>query len=375
MRPAENFRPYIASAFALSLAILITFQIYIKREPSRIQRDEAADRISAESNGAELFAKNCASCHGSDGQGGVGPPLNDRKLLETTVDEVLFSLTRTGIPGTIMPAWGQSTGGPFTDVQISQIVAFIRSWEPDAPIIESEIQEPDSARGAVIYDQTCFVCHGKNGEGTDLAPAVNDLERLQKLDDAWYRNTIAHGRPAKGMPTWGTVLSPSQINDVVALFASWREGKVVQAEIPLATFVSNALFSVREFDHQDAVFYLQAAKSIADKDLTKEIQAIIDLVNDNQLYAAEMNLISLLPPEEMGRAAFASNCAPCHGEDGSGGLGPNLIGNSFIQELGDGELYDFILQGRSGTAMDGFEGILGDEQINNLILLMRGWQE
>lgn len=123
--------------------------------------------------------------------------------------------------------------------------------------------EPDPVRGAAIYDQTCFVCHGEDGLGTS-APALNDPERLHKLDDAWYRGTISRGRPAKGMPTWGTVLSLSQINDVVALLAAWREGLSVEAEIPLATFVTNALFAIREFDRPDAVFYLEAAQALVD---------------------------------------------------------------------------------------------------------------
>ena len=47
---------------------------------------------------------------------------------------------------------------------------------------------------------------------------------VDQFDDAWYRATIANGRPAKGMPTWGTVLSPEQIGDLVALIAAWRDG-------------------------------------------------------------------------------------------------------------------------------------------------------
>ena len=126
-----------------------------------------------------------------------------------------------------MPAWGQAFGGPFTDEQIAQLVAFIRAWEPTAPeIIPVEIA-PDPARGAALYARTCFVCHGENGQGTENGPPLNDAAKLEKYSDVWYRNTIAYGRPAKGMPTWGTVLSPAQINDVVALLAVWREGETV----------------------------------------------------------------------------------------------------------------------------------------------------
>ena len=374
MRHKENYQPYIIVALGLSLAILGTFQAYIWREPERIIRDRAAERQAAEEFGWDLYNENCVACHGKNGEGGVGPALNERRLLESAVDEVLFSLIRTGIPGTLMPAWGQVFGGPFTDEQVSQIVIFIRAWEPTAPVIEPQVEKPDPVRGAGIYERTCFICHGENGRGTDIAPALNNPERLKKLDDAWYRSTIMHGRPAKGMPTWGTVLSPPQISDLVALLAAWREGNTVAANIPLATFVTNALFAIREFDRLDAAFYLKAALPLADSAQAAEIRSIITLVEENHLFEAESHLIALLPPEEMGRAAFSSNCAPCHGDNATGGLGPNLHDNTFVQSKNDGELVEFILAGRRGTAMDGFEGILGIEEISNIIAILRQWQ-
>ena len=375
MRSRENYTLFVAAALGLTLAILVTFQVYFLREPSRIRLVQAADKQAAEDAGQELYADNCATCHGTNGEGGIGPALNSRDLLTSTMDETLAGLTRFGVPSSIMPAWGQAFGGPFTDEDINQLVAYVRAWEPTAPEISLETGEPDPVRGAEIYETTCFICHGEDGQGTSTAPAVNDPERLQKFDDIWYRNTIAHGRPAKGMPTWGTVLSPAQINDLVALIAAWREGESVAADFPLATFVTNALFAIREFDRPDSIFYLKNAIPLADSDQAGEIETIIGLIEENRLFEAESNLITLLPPEVMGKAAYDSNCAPCHGDDGTGDMGPNLLGSSFIQSKSDPELGEFILAGRRNTAMDGFEGILGDAEIENLIILMRSWQE
>ncbi len=114
---------------------------------------------------------------------------------------------------------------------------------------------------------------------------------------------------------------------------------------------------------------------MAERDQAEEIQAIIILIEENRLFEAESSLITLLPPEVMGKAAYDSNCAPCHGDDGTGGMGPNLHGNSFFQSMSDPKLAEFILAGRRNTAMDGFEGILGNEEIDNIIILMRSWQE
>jgi cbb3-type cytochrome c oxidase subunit III len=192
MRPRENFTPFIVVTLALTLAILSVFQIYIWREPARIETIEAADLSAAQAAGRQLYADDCAACHGDNGEGQVGPALNSRELLKTTVDATLHSLIRTGVPGSVMPAWGQAFGGPLTDEQVNQLVAFIRAWEPTALELVPITTAPDPVRGADIFANTCFICHGDNGQGTDRAPALNDPARLKEFDDAWYRNTIGH---------------------------------------------------------------------------------------------------------------------------------------------------------------------------------------
>ncbi len=121
-----------------------------------------------------------------------------------------------------MPAWNQSHGGPLTDQNVTQLVAFIRAWQPNAIDRRSTPPKGDSGRGRTIFGSVCVVCRGSNGAGTDKAPALNDPQKLSQFDDAWYRGTIAQGRPAKGMPTWDTVISPQQISDLIALIDVWR---------------------------------------------------------------------------------------------------------------------------------------------------------
>ncbi|MBI5054562.1 MAG: c-type cytochrome [Chloroflexi bacterium] len=376
MRSRENYTPFVTTGFGLTLAILLVFQVYIVREPSRIQVVESADRAEAVKAGRDLYADNCVACHGATGEGKAGPALNSSELLKMTADQTFFSLIRSGIPGTVMPAWGQTFGGPFTDEQVTQLVAFVRAWEPTAPQIIPVVIAPDPVRGATIFANTCFTCHGENGKGTTRAPALNDLTRLKEFDDLWYRNTISRGRPAKGMPTWGTVLSPMQINDVVALLAAWRQGQTIApAAVSNTKHLSNALFALRQFDSLDAVFYLSAASSQADASKAKEIRAVIDLIKANHLFEAESRLIALLPPTEMGKELYESNCAPCHESDGSGGLGKRLLNNKFIQSKSDKELVSFILTGRKGTAMNGFKNIIGEDELINVVALMRVWQK
>ena len=375
MRPRESYSSFFAVGLGLTLSIVTIFQVYLVREPARIQTDVAADLAVAIEAGRILYDVNCADCHGARGEGGIGPALNSGELLKTTTDELLFQLTRTGVPGTKMPAWGQVFGGPFTDEAVTQMVSFIRAWEPTAPQIIPESIEPDPVRGATLFASSCFICHGDDGSGTEIAPALNDPARLERFDNIWYRATIANGRPAKGMPTWGTVLAPAQINDLIALISAWREGQVVKPEISVLNRVSSALFAVRQFDQLDAAFQLGAALSESEGSQAEEIEEALDLIKDNRLFEAEALLITLFPPEEMGKELFTTNCTACHGVDGTGGTGPNLHNNNYIQSNVDEEIVAFILAGRSGTAMDGFEGILVPDDLSNLVVLLRTWQD
>src|SRR5262249_27966169 len=146
----------------------------------------------------------------------------DKQFLGATSDSTLFSVISSGVPDTQMPAWNQAHGGPLTDENVTELAAFVRAWEPTAQNLRAAARAGNADRGGQIFSSVCFICHGDNGAGTDRAPALNDPALLNQFDDAWFKKTIIAGRPAQGMPTWGTVLSPLQISDLVALIDQWR---------------------------------------------------------------------------------------------------------------------------------------------------------
>ncbi len=308
----ENYLPLIAASTVLTIVILLTFQAYQLREPARLEADAAADLEASVRAGEELFAANCASCHGLQGEGIDAPALNSKTLLSSVSDEQLLGLIRSGVPGTGMPAWAQDFGGSLTDEEIRQIISYLRTWEATAPDLTPQSSAPDPVRGAEIYASICVVCHGEQGAGTDRAPALNDPALLATFDDDWFRETIAQGRPSGGMPTWGTVLSPADIDNLVALLAAWREGVSVDPAAAAG------------------------------------------------------------PPD--GEALFAANCAACHGARGEGGVGPALLENTFVASQSDADLAAFLLAGRPGTAMTGFEGRMTRAQVTAIVELLRSWE-
>jgi mono/diheme cytochrome c family protein len=60
-----------------------------------------------QSEGQAVYSANCARCHGPDGEGGVGPKLNDGAVVENFPDiEDQLAIIREGRAG--MPAWEDS---------------------------------------------------------------------------------------------------------------------------------------------------------------------------------------------------------------------------------------------------------------------------
>lgn len=286
MRRKENYTRHVAVAFGLTLAILASFQVYIMREPVRIEADKSRDQLIAVTVGRSLYAENCAMCHGKEGEGVDGPPLNDRAFLSETSDSRIFSLISSGVPGSEMPAWNQVHGGPFTDEQVRQLVAFIRSWEPNAPDRQAEALRGDAANGLVIFNSTCIVCHGEDGQGSDRAPALNDPEKLTQFDDEWYVDTISEGRPAQGMPTWGTVLSPPQIRDLVALLRAWQRGETIQVTGP-KEILAEAIHMLEHGDLHAAEHALEGALQNASGDVLEAFNQAIKALEAGDKATAE----------------------------------------------------------------------------------------
>jgi len=375
----ENYDRYVLIGLGLTLAIVLAFGVYWLSEPARMAA--AAERLNAEriERGRERFAESCVACHAQNGEGVTAPALNDKTFLENVPDDLIFSLIRLGVPGTAMPSWGQVNGGPFTDEEIRDLVAFIRSWQPTAPVASAPSSATDPARGAAIFASTCFVCHGEAGRG-GRAPALNDPERLSQFDDEWFRQTIAYGRPAKGMPTWSTVLAPGQIDDLVALLAAWRRGETVMPATPAGDHLEATLFALSRDDVLDAEFHLREALEVASPLQADPIRAAIALITAGNLDGAAQTIQDLLahPPAgdpAQGQQLYVANCEVCHGIGGEGGLGPALTNNANVQARDDQALLEFILAGRPETGMPAWEGRLTEAEINHIVALLRQWQK
>ena len=117
----------------LMIGLALVFPLYRFLEPTNREQAREDQQASLAENGESIWSFNCASCHGLNGEGGIGPALNSEQFLQASSDEQTELLVAVGVPGSQMGAYSLDFGGPLTSEQIKAIATYIRSWEADAP--------------------------------------------------------------------------------------------------------------------------------------------------------------------------------------------------------------------------------------------------
>lgn len=86
-------------------------------------------------HGAQLFAENCAVCHGPDGQGRIGATLA-KPWSGIRPDLSVRATIANGIPGSAMPAWSQAKGGPLPEAEIDDLTSFVLALAQTNPVVQ-----------------------------------------------------------------------------------------------------------------------------------------------------------------------------------------------------------------------------------------------
>jgi cytochrome c oxidase cbb3-type subunit III len=178
-----------------------------------------------------LFSSNCSGCHGADGRYGPARILNDPLYLSFIPKEEMRQILIHGRPGTGMPAWAKSEGGPMTDEQIGILVDGIyKSWSKSEQLVgaklppySEDVSKGDPANGKKLFAKDCFACHAKGG----LVGPVTEPSYLALASNQLLRTSIVIGRPDFGMPDYrhlnmGRALGDQDITDLVAYLNSLR---------------------------------------------------------------------------------------------------------------------------------------------------------
>jgi mono/diheme cytochrome c family protein len=207
-----------------------------------------------------------------------------------------------------MPVWGDT----LTQAQIDALVNYI----------VTSAQGTSIQRGQTLFEQNCAACHGDNGQGgpnpaqpNQIISPIGTANFLGTRDDSTLFQIISQGQPDQGMSPFGISnggnLDDDQINSIVAYLRSWQNNPPVTSP-------------------------------------------------------PEFNLPTL---SMSGQEIYTSICTQCHGENGEGTRqGPPL---NDLSDDSDQEISSVISEGITNTNMLAFGSILSDNQIQELVAILR----
>lgn len=153
-------------------------------------RAQADTSLAPPTPAAELYESVCAHCHGRDGRGRAPlppyPPGSEQRFFRGVLD----GNARNGMP---------PFRGLVSDAELRGLLEHVRSLRTAAV--------PGGGDGGQLYASLCASCHGSDGRGTRLGPAL----RGYRGSDAEFQAVVRDGRPGTPMVPFGRVLDARQI--------------------------------------------------------------------------------------------------------------------------------------------------------------------
>jgi cytochrome c oxidase cbb3-type subunit 3/ubiquinol-cytochrome c reductase cytochrome c subunit len=196
------------------------------------------------------------------------PSLINPTFLESATDVYIKQSIALGRPGTSMPAYTKTRGGPLDDKQIDGIVGYIRSQGVKSVAL-AQVNLGNAAAGEAIYKEYCKTCHGDatvRGEAVHLANAT--FQRL--ATDPYIRYAIEKGRPGTKMLAFGGVLKPQQLDDVTAYVRSLGSGQTVSQLLPPPTGKEPLVINPKG---KDPTFKIRDTKFVSVDEVARELAA------------------------------------------------------------------------------------------------------
>jgi ubiquinol-cytochrome c reductase cytochrome c subunit len=116
--------------------------------------------------GKKLFLANCASCHGTNGEGAIGGP----SLIGVGAASVDFQVGTGRMPGQASGPQLYKKPVQFTEEQIAAMAAWVASLAPGPAIPAEEYlrADGDATHGGELFRINCAMCHNAVGAGGAL---------------------------------------------------------------------------------------------------------------------------------------------------------------------------------------------------------------
>jgi mono/diheme cytochrome c family protein len=204
--------------------------------------------------GAELFAANCTTCHGTDGLGGAGvaPALNNPQLFGhdfiATTRKELNSLNKqltdlnaekATLAAELTTLDAELTAESLTDVRKAEIDARKVEIATRSAEIEIELVEPTRLERIAVLEAEKQAFADSVFSAVEAGYNVEKPTRFEILGwasttESFIMTTLIHGRPTSGsywpapMPAWsqraGASMRDDQLEDVTAYIMNWDKG-------------------------------------------------------------------------------------------------------------------------------------------------------
>jgi cbb3-type cytochrome oxidase cytochrome c subunit len=178
----------------------------LNANPARARRQGLAPELppaGSSPRGQDLYRHNCASCHGTRGEGdgpgsaGLRPRPASLAAHEYSVARLSFVLGN-GVAGTAMQAWRD-----FSLQDRAALAQVVRGFY--TPQTEPALPENLTELGARVYGANCSQCHGDRGAGD--GSAIGEL-RVAPTDFRGTRPSLAESLRALRNGVQGTPMAP-----------------------------------------------------------------------------------------------------------------------------------------------------------------------
>jgi cytochrome c oxidase cbb3-type subunit 3 len=303
---------------------------------------------------------------------------------------------------------------------------FFVGWDVMAPAAAAAPTRSADAHelGRRVYNFRCYYCHGYSGDAKTLAasflvPSPRDFTASASLGEAQIADAVRRGRVGTAMASFRGVISEAEIDAVAAFVArefvrerkpntayhtvanGWPDHERHAAAFPFARGeipidaddesldatqrAGRRVFMSTCISCHDRARVVDAGPVWAARPLSYprlgfapgDAQLPVDAVSSASVYAKHEVaplVANLSAIEREGQALFQSNCAFCHGADGSG---KNWIGQFMEPKARDLTQYSArsmppallrqrIREGLPGTSMPAWQHVLQAEQIDAL---------